>query len=169
MQDTIVFRNATPEDIARIRDIACRTWPATFGKVMPPEQITYMLDLIYNAGSLRQQMTEKGHHFILVEKEGQSLGYASYEAGYAGEPQLMIHKLYLLPETHGMGLGKKTLDHLSGIAGRYGNKALRLKVFYLNDKAIGFYEKYGFCKQGDEVTPIGNGYEILDYVMIKMI
>lgn len=155
------------ESISKIKKIAHETWPNTFGQLMPKEQIDNMLDLIYNETSLKNQMLNKGHNFILVEEDNHLLGFSSYEVNYNYEMQLMIHKIYLVPASQGLGLGKRLINFLSDIARQNQNTTLRLKVYYENFKAIGFYEKYGFRKVGTEITDIGNNYEILDNVMVK--
>lgn len=163
----IKFQSVGIEHISIIQKIAYETWPDTFQKVMPFEQIDYMLELIYNESSLQTQMLEKEHQFILVQKDEQPFGFTSYELNYNNEAQLMIHKIYLLPQSQGLGIGTKLFNLLSDIAQQKNNKRLRLKVYYENHKAIGFYEKYGFKQIGTETTDIGNGYNILDNVMIK--
>lgn len=82
---------------------------------------------------------------------------------------MMIHKVYLLPSAQGLGLGKRTFDHLTDIALNNQQKALTLKVFHRNDSAIAFYLKKGFENVGTETTDIGGGFEVLDYVMRKEI
>jgi ribosomal protein S18 acetylase RimI-like enzyme len=161
------FKKARINDLLKIQRIAYETWPITFGQVITNEQINYMLELIYNEASLKRQMIEKEHNFILAEKGNQSLGFASYEINYNSEPQLMIHKLYILPFTQGLGIGTKFLNLLSDIALQNNNKQLRLKVYFKNTKAIGFYEKYGFQKIGTETTNLGNNYNVLDNIMVK--
>lgn len=163
----VEFKKAETSDWAKIQKIAYATWPVTFGQAIPKEQINYMLQVIYNEESLKKQILEKGHDFILAEKDNQSLGFTSYEINYNSEPQLMIHKLYILPVVQGLGIGTKFLNVLSGIAKQNNNKLLRLKVYFQNTNAIGFYEKYGFKKIGTKKTDIGNNYSILDYVMMK--
>ena len=112
-------------------------------------------------------MLEKGHNFILVEKDNQALGFTSHEANYNAEPELMIHKLYILPVAQSLGIGTKFLNLLSEIARQNKNNQLRLRVYFKNTKAIGFYEKLGFKNIGTETTDIGNNYSILDNVMLK--
>ena len=155
------------EKIPIIQKIAPQTWPNTFGQVMTPEQLQYMLGLIYNEASLKSQIIDKGHKFILVEKENIPLGFTSYEINYKGEPKLMIHKIYLLPQTQSLGIGTNLINLLSEIALDNNNTKLQLKVFYKNDKAIGFYEKNGFKQTRTEETDIGNSYTILDNAMEK--
>jgi hypothetical protein len=47
------------------------------------------------------QMLEKGHQFVLAEKDMQPLGFTSYELNYNTAPQFMIHKIYFLPQSQG--------------------------------------------------------------------
>ena len=163
----VEFKKIEINDWAKIQKIAYETWPNAFGQVITKEQISYMLQLIYSEESLKKQILEKGHNFILAENDKQSLGFTSYEINYNSEHQLMIHKLYILPITQGLGIGTKFLNLISEIAQLNNNKQLRLKVYFENTKAIGFYEKYGFKKIGTETTDIGNNYNILDDIMVK--
>ncbi len=112
-------------------------------------------------------MVEKNHNFLLIENDNQSLGFTSYEINYNALPQLMIHKIYLLPRSQGKGIGTKLLNLLSEIAVQNNNLQLRLKVYIENNKAITFYEKYGFNKIGTEATDIGNNYIVIDNIMVK--
>lgn len=163
----IEYKKVGIESVTMIQKIAYETWPNTFGRVLPSEQIAYMLDLIYNEISLRRQILEYGHNFILAEKDSAALGFASYEIDYKGRPQLMVHKIYILPSAQGLGIGSKFLDLLSDIALENNNKQLRLMVYFENTKAIGFYERHGFKNIGTEKTDIGNDYIIQDNVMVK--
>lgn len=165
----IELKAAFSDDWQTIQTIAHHTWPHTFGEVMPKEQIDYMLTLIYNEESLKEQMNKKKHQFLLASNHKEPVGFASYELNYESKPQLMIHKIYLLPEAQGLGIGKKIFDYLTEIARINEQKSLRLKVFYRNDKAAAFYQKYGFTNAGTASTDIGNGYIILDNVMTKQL
>ena len=157
---------ASRKDVKLIEEIARNTWPNTFGKVMQKEQIEYMLNLIYNKSALIQQMTN-GHNFIIIKYNNLPIGYTSYELNYKKKNQLIIHKIYLLPSSQGLGIGKSTFEYLTQIAKENNQSTLTLKVFYKN--AIGFYEKKGFKSIGTETTDIGMNYIILDRVMSKNI
>lgn len=160
------FIIASQKDTDTIAAIARETWPHTFGNLMPEDQIAYMLDLMYSLSALHQQMAE-GHHFLMIHHKNNPVGYTSYELNYKDKPQLMVHKVYLLPSSQGSGIGKKTFGHLMEIAKENEQNSLRLKVFHKNTQAIGFYEKKGFAHMGTEKTDIGHGYTILDHIMVK--
>lgn len=162
----IELKKATVANIEEIQHVEHNTWPDTFGKVMSEEQINYMLELMYSAESLQNQM-RVNHNFILVYFENKVVGFASYELDYNKTADLMIHKAYILPDAQGHGIGKKLFKNLTEIGIKYNQVAVRLKVFYKNEKAIRFYEKNGFQNTGIEETNIGGGYIIRDNVMRK--
>lgn len=155
---------ASEEDLAIIESIAQRTWPDTFGEILSPAQIDYMLEMMYAPVALKAQM-DKGHVFWLLQVAEGAVGYVSYELDYL-PATTKIHKIYLLPSTQGRGLGRALLEHVEVIAKEAGQAKLRLDVNYQN-KAIGFYEKYGLVKIGRHDTDIGNGYLMEDWIMEK--
>lgn len=163
----IDIKKAGLEDWQKIRNIAFDTWPVTYGTLMPMEQVHYLLEKLFSKHTIQSQMNEAGHVYLLAESEGFPVGFASYETQYQGQAYLMIHKLYVLPAYHGKGIGVHLLDALTGIALQNHQTALRLKVYYLNRKAIRFYEKYGFVKTGIEKTDPGNAFIIEDDVMLR--
>ncbi|NPD48066.1 GNAT family N-acetyltransferase [Lentimicrobium sp. S6] len=112
-------------------------------------------------------MNPLNHKFILVFLKEKVVGFASYELNYQDLKQLMIHKVYILPNVQGRGLGKKLFVYLTEIGLKNKQKKLRLKVFHKNDKAIRFYEKNGYVNDGIEKSDIGNNYIVLDYVLTK--
>lgn len=160
----IVLANSTHLSI--IKDLAYAIWPSAYGEILSKEQLTYMLDMFYSETALKQQMEEKNHVFyIAVNNDGKNVGFVSYEINC--EPhKTKIHKIYVLPETQGSGLGKSLVDLVIGKAKNNNQKTVFLNVNKYN-KAKGFYEKLGFQITKEEVIDIGQGYIMDDYVMEK--
>lgn len=159
------IRPATAADIPVIQQIAWDTWPLTYGHILSPEQLAYMLQRTYSAAALAQQMTVLGHGFLLAASEGKVWGFVAYEPGYQGQPSTRIHKLYVLPDTQGRGIGRLLLDAVCPIAQAHADHQLELNV-NRNNRAIGFYEKYGFRISRTEDIDIGQGFWMEDYVMV---
>lgn len=162
----IEFRLAAPNDWKIIHTIAHATWPVTYGQLLPAGQLEYMLDWIYSKNSIEQQM-EREHQFSIGYHAGEPLGFASVEKQYRTPANFMIHKLYVLPSFQGKGIGKEFLDYITMMARQTAHDTLMLKVFVKNQNAIRFYQHLGFQSIGEEVTELGNGYAVLDYIMIK--
>ena len=156
---------ATVEDFETIRRIAHTTWPVAYGEILSKEQLDYMLEKMYSDAALLDNLS-KGHHFILVKENSVCLGFASFEHRYLNEKCTRLHKIYLLPETQGKGLGKMLLERITALANENHSDTISLNVNRFN-KAYNFYIKMGFEVIAEEDLAIGNGYLMEDYVMKK--
>lgn len=161
------IRETTAEDISLIQQLAAVVWPHTFAQLLSPEQIAYMMDMMYSTTALQQQMTEQNHHYLLAHEGGQYLGYVSYEHNYKGAELTKLHKIYVLPTAQGKGVGCLFIDYISELACGHGVGELSLNVNKYNDKAIGFYKRMGFSVVNKEEIDIGCGFIMDDYVMNK--
>jgi N-acetylglutamate synthase and related acetyltransferases len=153
------IRVATIHDLANIEKLAREIWPGTYGQILSPDQIEYMLQLFYSQTSLEKQMLQEHHQFLLVEWEEQPVGFADYSLYAPGVYKL--HKIYVHASMQGKGLGKALICY---VINKVKGHTLRLNVNRYN-KARYFYEKLGFVITSQEDIDIGNGYYMNDYVM----
>ncbi|WP_430400232.1 GNAT family N-acetyltransferase [Flavobacterium sp.] len=158
------FILANPSHLSIIKDLAYAIWPSTYGEILSQEQLTYMLSMFYSETALKQQMEEKKHVFyIAVNNDDKNVGFVSYEINC--EPQkTKIHKIYVLPETQGTGVGKLLFNLVIEKAKENNQKTVYLNVNKYNNAKL-FYEKLGFVITIEEVIDIGNNYIMDDYVM----
>lgn len=163
----IILRKAKEEDIATIQDLADRTWRITYAEYLSTEQIDYMLEKMYNRGELLSQL-QKGYAFLIAEEDDVDLGFASFSIFEPENHSFKLHKLYVLPQTHGRGVGKLLINEVFNLVKRAGAKSLQLNV-NKNNKAKEFYERAGFIIKETVILDIGNGFVMDDYVMEKAI
>lgn len=156
---------ATEKDIPLIRELTFKVWPQTYAAILSPEQIGYMLEMMYSETSLQKQMSE-GSQFIIINDKAGPVGFASYQQMQSKIYKL--HKIYVLPSQQGKGTGKYLLNYIIDNIRRNGASALQLQV-NRNNKAKEFYEKLGFSVIEEADFDIGNGYFMNDYVMEKKI
>ena len=154
---------ANSEHISIIIDLTKKIWPVAYGEILSKAQLEYMIDKFYNETALRE-LIQKGHVFYLAQDDKDNyVGFVSYEIN--SEPnKTKIHKIYVLPQTQGTGLGKQFFELVKEKAIENNQNAIFLNVNKYNN-AIHFYTKLGFTKVKDEVIDIGNGYVMDDYVM----
>lgn len=157
---------ASPQQLEIVRSLAYTIWPDTYGAILSEQQLDYMLDKIYAISSLQEQQ-QNGQHFVLVEEDGVYYGFASYQINYK-EGKTKLHKIYVLPQTQGKGIGKLLLGYIEQVVVENKNQSLLLNVNRFN-KAIDFYNRQGFEVVGEENIDIGEGYLMEDYIMEKKI
>lgn len=158
---TFKIQPATSKDIASIQRIVAISWPATYGDILSPEQLNYMIDLIYSDAALINQFNQ-GHHFYILWEQQTAMGFIDIQT--LNDTDCKLHKIYLLPGHQGKGYGKILLNFAIEKARQMGGKALKLNVNRYN-KALGFYQRMGFKTILEVDIPIGQGYYMNDYVM----
>lgn len=149
------------EDISIIQNLSNTVWPATFKEILSAEQIKYMMEMMYSTDSLKKQMEEQHHQYVLAKEDTEYLGYLAIQHQ---QHYTKIHKIYVLPNLQGKGVGRKLIEYARDCAADNGYEYLTLNVNRYN-KALDFYKHLGFAVDGVEDNDIGNGYLMEDYIM----
>ncbi len=144
-----------------IQNLANITWPVTYGEIITPQQLDYMMELLYSRAALQKQM-DKGDQFVIVYDDERPVAFASYSAKETDAGIYKLHKIYILPNQQGKGIGKLLISYIT--TDIKPATALQLNVNRHN-KALHFYEKAGFSIIAEEDIYIGNGFYMNDYVM----
>jgi GNAT superfamily N-acetyltransferase len=161
----LLIKDATAADIPLIQELTDKIWRPTYQQILTPEQIEYMINLMYSTASLSRQIDELHHHFILLYEGTQAIGFAAYSTtDIAGIYKL--HKIYLDGSYQGRGVGKFLINAVIDRVKAAQAHILELDVNRHN-KARFFYEKQGFIVVKEKDTDIGQGYLMNDYVMQK--
>ncbi len=158
---------ASKEQLPIVRELAIIIWEQTYRSILSNEQFDYMMNMMYSISSLEKQL-QNNKIFLLAEEDNQFIGFASYELNIEETTKTKIHKLYVLPETQGKGVGKQLIDFIKEIAISNQNTEIILTVNKYN-KAKDFYLKNGFEIIQEAVFDIGNGYVMDDYIMEKVL
>ena len=146
-----------------IIELTKKIWPVAYGTILSKAQLDFMIQKFYNETAL-QELMQKGHVFYLAQDEKENyVGFVSYEINSVPD-KTKIHKIYVLPETQGTGLGRQFFELVKEQAKENNQKAIFLNVNKYNN-ALHFYTKLGFSIVNDEVIDIGEGYVMDDYVM----
>ena len=107
---------------------------------------------------------QQGHQFFILREDHTPMGFIDLEQ--YSETAAKLHKIYLLPASQGKGYGKLLLRFAFDQASQMGCRLLKLNVNRHN-KALGFYERMGFTIDETVDNPIGQGYYMKDYVMVR--
>jgi GNAT superfamily N-acetyltransferase len=157
---------ATEADLPAISELAGVIWRACYPGIITHAQIDYMLARMYSLDVLRDEIRSQGIRYDLLLVNGKPAGFASY--GSTAEPGVMkLHKLYLLPELHGRGLGSRLLQQVEHEVRTGGARRLILSVNKRNARAIAAYQRNGFVIADSVVMDISGGFVMDDYIMAK--
>ena len=97
-----------------------------------------------------------------MEDEGRAFGYCGVQPR---DGRLFLSKVYLLHEARGQGRFRQMLEYLRGLCREVGARTIWLTVNRRNERAIGAYRRAGFREVRAQVTDIGGGYVMDDYIM----
>lgn len=118
------------------------------------ETYTGLVDKNYMKSITLEKCTETAHRWpdnIIVAKDGDNVigfvGYGAYRDDTLPEHG-EIFALYVLEKYHGQKVGYELMNAAFRKLSDY--KKVALWVLKGNDRAIRFYEKYGFCFEGTE-------------------
>ncbi|MCX8531766.1 GNAT family N-acetyltransferase [Chryseobacterium luquanense] len=158
---------ATEQNIPLIQDLAKRSWENAYAEILSKEQMEYMLNTMYSEIEISEHLKTPNYHYYLVFDEVSNVfdGFLGYENHYENQTT-KLHRIYLVPESKGKGLGKKTLEFLNEKVKESGDNRIILNVNKYNS-AKKFYESQGYKIYDEGVFDIGNGYVMDDYLMEK--
>ena len=154
-----------PKKLQSIRDLADEIWPKTFSAILSPEQISYMMRMMY-APEIMEKELVNGYHFVIVRINGVPAGYFSWSA-YTRNNTAKLHKVYLKHEFHGQGIGSLMLKETEKQVKAAGFTRLRLNVNKYNTRARKAYFRNGFADIEAVKIDIGNGFFMDNFVMEK--
>lgn len=159
----IHITKAQQKDLDTIASLAKQIWNAHYVSIIGQVQVDYMLDKIYNHQSLVEQLTTKNHVFYLIKNNDDVIGFLSISSDNTFD--YFLHKFYIDQQKSNAGIGTEVLNLLIQTICP---KSLTLTVNRQNYKSINFYFKNGFKIDRVEDFDIGEGYQMNDFVMMRM-
>ena len=155
----MLITQVNSDDLNEIQTMAQVIWNHHYPEIIGQEQVDYMLNRMYDLGSLRKQLAD-GHIFYKLVKSSENMGFISIVEQEKG---WFLNKLYVMPNTQRLGIGKQLLEY---VIQKHGIQELRLQVNRQNFKAINFYFKNKFEIERVADFDIGDGYQMNDFIMI---
>lgn len=162
---SLAFERLSQKNLYEVLPLAECIWREVYREILSLEQIDYMLEMFYSESVLAEKVKQPKLYFYLVKENQNNIGFFEVEIDF-DDNTAKLHKIYLLPEVHGMGFGKKVLDFAEQIALEHQQKSLVLNVNKQNP-AKSFYLKQGFTVYDQGVFDIGNGFVMDDDLMKK--
>ena len=165
----ILIKKATEENLRTIHDMAQVVFRHTYRDILSPEQMEYMMDMMYSMPNLLIQLQE-AHHYYIAYEDQTPCGYVSVqheEPDGDGVEVFHLHKIYVMPDAQGKGVGLRlfetVVNHVRNtVPGQCARIELNVNKY---NKAVDFYRHLGMRVLVEEDFPIGNGFYKTDYIM----
>ncbi len=166
MQSTVVIAAATAADIPAVQRLAGEVWRDHYRSILSAEQIEYMLAHGYSRTALERFLNEDDAGLALAVVEGIAIGFVAWYRSEA-PATMKLDKLYVLRRFHRGGVGRTLIDRVVAQARACGCSQLTLNVNRGNAGAIRAYERCGFEIRARGDFPIGQGFVMEDFIMVR--
>lgn len=163
--DIICIREVSDDASLRmISSLGASIWSSTYERLLDRAQIDYMLRKFQSFEAISDQVSNRGYTYLLATIGNRPIGYCGYRPDGSGG--MFLSKIYVLGEFHGKHISSMLLDRVKSVAKSKGMTNINLTVNRQNTHAVEVYKHFGFVVKEDVDTPIGEGFEMNDHIMI---
>jgi diamine N-acetyltransferase len=172
---SLTISPAGSDDIGLVQRLAHEIWHRHYPGIITAEQIDYMLERGYARDALLPLVAPDGRGMAPADRgialariDGTPVGFVAWCP--TGENAAMkLEKLYVLPEYHGKGIGRALIGHVVERARDTGCRSLTLNVNRSNIASVRAYQHCGFTIAASGDFPIGGGFVMEDFIMLREI
>jgi len=150
------------EQIKEFAKIAEIVWNEHFTSIIGKAQVDYMLERFQSVHAVTEQIENQGYEYYFMEVEGNKVGYAGI---HKEKDKMFLSKLYILKDYRKKGYASLAFAFLQNMCKENNLKNIYLTVNKYNTDTIQVYEAKGFQIIKNQVSDIGNGFVMDDYVM----
>ena len=156
----ISYRKAeTDADIRAIADLANVIWHEHFTPIIGAEQVEYMLEKFQSYEAISAAVKNDGYTYYMAEDKH---GLAGYLGAHAEADNVFLSKIYVEKSHRRKGIATSLLDMVKR---DFSDKDyMWLTVNRNNDIAVATYNALGFKLWREQVSDIGSGFVMDDYV-----
>ena len=146
-----VFRNAHSNDAGGIAEVHVRSWQAAYRGQVPD---SYLEGLSVEKRELMwtEILKDQMGGVLVAEDEAKIVGFSSFgPVRDEGENRLLtgeIYSIYVLEDFWNLGIGRTLMENSLAALERDGFGSVKVWVLETNQRAISFYEKFGFKTDG---------------------
>jgi diamine N-acetyltransferase len=169
----LVTRAARPDDAALLTELGASTFTETFQSANTPDDFTAYMAAAFAEEIQRAELEDPNTTVFFAESDGDAVGYVMLREGrvpscVAADDALEIARLYARRRVLGRGVGAALMQRALAEAAGRGRDAVWLGVWDRNERAIRFYESWGFHRTGSQPFLLGSDLQT-DLVMVRRI
>lgn len=163
------LRRAAIADLGPLRELSIRTFRETYASYNTEEDMDQYLARHFSRAQMTAELNNPDCHFYIAFLEKTPVAYTKLNFGMA-QTDLKeatgaeVERIYVEQAYHRQKIGNFLLAHAVDVFKQSGMHYAWLGVWERNEKAIRFYEQYGFRKAGTHVFTLGDDDQT-DYIM----
>ena len=167
----VLIRKATDKEAAIIATLSRKTFFETFAAHNSIADMNKFMNEQFTEELLMNEVVEGNGYFYIAYDGGEAVGYARMRDGekhdaFENKPSIEIARIYAVKESIGKGVGSALITKCLQEAKRLQRQITWLGVWEKNDRAIRFYEKWGFKKFGEHPFLLGDDKQT-DWLMMR--
>ena len=156
-------------DVQQLANLSLETFSDAFGTQNDPDDFEAYLTSAFNSEKLLSELENPNSSFYFVLLGEAIVGYLKINFDDAQSDihdpnSLELERIYILNSHQGKNLGSWALEQTFQLAKKSKKQYIWLGVWERNQKAIKFYERFGFKKFGEHAFFIGSDRQI-DWLM----
>lgn len=156
-----IRKAVSEEDAVAVSKLAREIWTECYTPIIGTPQVEYMLENIQSPEKIYEKMKSTDDYYMAY-LYGRLIGYMAISPE---EDTILLSKLYIEKDFRGRKIADQFMNLLRDEAKRLHKKAVQLTVNKQNLKSIAIYQTMGFSIAREQVTDIGEGFVMDDYVM----
>ena len=163
MKNPLRLEKAVSSDSEIIEALAKEIWEQHYIPIIGKAQVDYMLENFQSQNAIEQDISG-GLTYYTAYYDDNPCGYFAIQAKHNG---IFLSKLYVKQSFRKKGIAKAMLEQIDADAKEANVHFIFLTCNKLNQAALNAYQRLGFAIIGEQVSDIGNGFVMDDYVLEK--
>ena len=167
----ISIRYVNTDEAPLIADMSRKTFYDTFASYNTEADMDKFMNVQFSREMLINEVGRAGNYFLLASYNNKPAGYAKLKEGetwpaFQGKSAIEITRIYAIGQMIGKGVGAALMQACIDHAIKAGKQIIWLGVWEKNEKAIAFYQRWGFEKFGVHDFLLGDDLQH-DWLLMK--
>ena len=169
----IIIRQATVTDADGLRNLCIETFYHTWINTNSEIDMQTYMGEFFSLEKIKDELSNNGIIYLVACNENKLIGYCKLNRNYAeGNLESMrpieLQRMYVLEELSRSGIGKLLMNKIFEMARLENFEVIWLGVWEKNERAINFYQSFGFEFYGSHQFVLGEDITT-DLLMKKLL
>ncbi|RYE29727.1 MAG: GNAT family N-acetyltransferase [Sphingobacteriaceae bacterium] len=171
MNPEISIRIIQPDEAAEFAKFSAALFAETFADSNSAEDMKLYLDESFATKKIQKELADPNTYCFYADKNWMPVGCMKlilHDTSFTGKKSAELSRLYVSKDHHNQKIGAGLMQFAIDFALKNQAEKLCLGVWEHNQKAINFYQNWGFVKTGVVDFKLGNDLQ-QDWLMEKVL